>query len=141
MATILIVDDELMIQQMIAAVVEDMGHEALTAADGRAALSLLEATSRPPALVISDLMMPHLNGFELARTLKSNPRYERIPFVLMSAACHTRPAAPADEFLAKPFELNQIEQSVEHFVGDGVCAPADSRLYHQLEAALLQSGG
>ena len=115
MATILIVDDELIIREMIAGLVEDMGHTPLTAPDGRGALALLDAARRPPALVITDLMMPHVNGATLARELKASPRYGHVPIVLMSAACRSHHATAADHFLPKPFALESIERYVERY--------------------------
>jgi chemosensory pili system protein ChpA (sensor histidine kinase/response regulator) len=116
MATILIVDDELIIREMIAALVEDMGYTAVTASDGRGALELLDGARRPPALVITDLMMPLVNGATLARELKASARYRHVPIVLMSAACHSRHATAADHFLAKPFALQDIERYIERYV-------------------------
>jgi CheY-like chemotaxis protein len=140
MATILIVDDELIIREMIAGLVEDMGHTPLTASDGRSALALLEAARRPPALVITDLMMPHVNGAALARELKASARFRHVPIVLMSAACHSHYASAADHFLPKPFELEAIERYVERYAaarrettpGDG------ARQRAGLAAALLE---
>jgi CheY-like chemotaxis protein len=115
MATIVIVDDELIIQQMIASVVEDAGHRALTADNGSAALALLDAEPHPPALLITDLMMPRMNGAALARALKQSRRFRDLPIVLMSAACHAHHASAADHFMAKPFELDQIEQYIARY--------------------------
>jgi CheY-like chemotaxis protein len=123
MATILIVDDELIIQQMIASVIEDAGYRALVAADGRAALALLAAEPEPPALIITDLMMPHLNGAALAREVRANSRLRDVPIVLMSAACHAHQSGAADHFLAKPFELDEIDRFIERYV-EGTGKPA-----------------
>jgi CheY-like chemotaxis protein len=117
MATILIVDDEPIILQMIAAVVEDAGHRVLTAADGRAALAVLNAERVPPALVITDLMMPRMNGAALAQAIRADARLHDVPIVLMSAACHSHHVGAADHFLPKPFELDVIEQFIERYVG------------------------
>lgn len=103
---------------MIASVVEDAGHRALTADNGRAALALLDGEPRPPALVITDLMMPHMNGASLARALKQSRRFRDLPVVLMSAACHAHHASPADHFLPKPFELDEVEGYIARYADE-----------------------
>ena len=116
MSNILIVDDEQIILHMVASIVEDMGHHALLAVDGRAALGLLEREPEPPALVISDIMMPNLGGVGLTQTLRDNPRFRHVPIVLMSASCNAHHANLADHFLPKPFDLETIEQYIERYV-------------------------
>jgi CheY-like chemotaxis protein len=122
---ILVVDDELIIQQMIASVIEDAGHHALTAGDGRAALALLDAVREPPALVITDLMMPRMNGVALTQALKLSRRFHGVPVVLMSAACHANRANMADHFLPKPFALDDIEALLEQYADQSVPRPLD----------------
>ena len=84
MATVLIVDDERPIRELLADVLEAGGHRTVQADHGRQALDLAER--EPPDLIISDVMMPVLNGRVLCRRLKSDPATRSIPIILMTSA-------------------------------------------------------
>jgi CheY-like chemotaxis protein len=83
MGRVLIVDDHEDIRRMFARLVRASGHEAVVAAEGEEAIA--EATERPPGLVILDLMMPGINGFDVLRSLRSDPRTRAVPVVVFSA--------------------------------------------------------
>jgi CheY-like chemotaxis protein len=103
---------------MVTAFVEDEGHRVLAATNGCEALDLLNAEAEPPALIISDIMMPRMNGISLADALKNDPRFEHVPLVLMSAAYHSLRGHLADHFIAKPFDLDQIEHLIQIYATD-----------------------
>jgi CheY-like chemotaxis protein len=115
MANVLIVDDEDVLLEMIAALIEEAGYHALIATNGREALSLLQTVPNPPALIISDIMMPHINGVELTRILKNDSRYVHVPVILMSAAGRPSESAIADHFLGKPFDLDRLMSVIAHY--------------------------
>jgi len=117
MASVMVVEDEDVLLEMIAALIEEVGHRALVATNGHEALSLLQAEPDLPALIISDIMMPQMNGVALAQALKADPRFESVPIVLMSAAGHSPQATIADLFVHKPFELDHMESIIEQYVG------------------------
>ncbi len=86
-------------------------HEVLTAADGREGLEL--ARSAAPDLVLSDVMMPHLDGFGLLRALREDPLTAQVPVVLLSARAGEEATvegldAGADDYLAKPFSGREL---------------------------------
>ena len=111
MPTILVVEDEEPIAELLRAVLEDEGYRVVTAADGRAALARL-AEARP-ALVLSDVMMPHLDGRALARALHADPAHRALPLVLLSALGAASVAGvPHVAFVAKPFELDGLLTTV-----------------------------
>src|SRR5947209_8577867 len=119
MARVLIVDDEEPILSIVAEVVEEMGHQVLCAMNGREALALIRNT--PPDLILSDVMMPFVDGFELCRTVKSDASTRHISVVLMSAVTADRgESVGADGFIHKPFSLDDIEGAVN----DGLQARA-----------------
>jgi len=99
--TVLIVDDERHIVEVLAGLLEDEGYAVRRAYDGNVALQEVEAA--PPDLVLSDVMMPRLGGVELARRLISLG----IPVVLMSAAA-ADPKLAGVAFISKPFDLEQV---------------------------------
>ena len=87
-----------------------------TAADGRQALDLIRA--RPPALVISDIMMPAVDGFELLRALRSDAATSDIPVILLSARAGEEASieglgAGADDYIVKPFSTRELLARVE----------------------------
>ena len=115
MRTILIVEDEAPLRELLADLVEDAGYRPLQAIHGREALALIE--QEQPDVVLSDVMMPVLNGAELCRILKGQPRTAAIPVILMSAAGPAiADGAGADAFVDKPFELSELEALVRRWL-------------------------
>jgi len=113
--TILIVEDEAPLRELLADLVEDAGYRPLQAIHGREALALIE--QERPDVVLSDVMMPVLNGAELCRILKAQPSSASIPVILMSAAGPAIAAgAGADAFVDKPFELSELEALVRRWL-------------------------
>jgi len=87
-----------------------------TVADGRAAL--IQASVNPPDLVLSDVMMPELDGFGLLRGLRANPRTRDIPIILLSARAGEEARveglqAGADDYLVKPFSARELTARVD----------------------------
>jgi two-component system, OmpR family, alkaline phosphatase synthesis response regulator PhoP len=106
MTLILVVDDESSIVEMLSEVLEEEGYEVITANNGLEGLNLLQCAR--PAVVMSDVMMPVLDGKELCRRMQADQRLKSIPIVLMSAvrsASHLRDCTYA-AILKKPFEVN-----------------------------------
>ncbi len=112
MALILIADDEAPIRDVLAAVLKDVGHRTVVARHGRQALELL-AHERPD-LIISDLMMPVLNGRVLCQRLKADPVTQGIPIILMTSAGREQArGVPAEAYLDKPFDLGELEALIQ----------------------------
>jgi CheY-like chemotaxis protein len=117
MTSVMVVDDEDVLLEMVAALIEDLGYRAVVATNGREALVALEAELEPPLLIISDVMMPQMNGIALAQAVKKHPRFQRVPIVLMSAATRPQTDGVADHFIHKPFDLDHIERLIELYDG------------------------
>ena len=117
MVKVLVVDDEDSLAQMIGMLVEDLGYEPLYAYNGREALDCLAQQQQLPKLIISDVMMPQINGLELVRTLQSHPTYQAIPIILMSAAGAPAEFGQSVAFVPKPFDLDLLGEMIEHFLG------------------------
>ncbi len=109
---ILVVDDDGATATFLVTVLEDAGY-AVLAATGEAALRL--AQERTPALVLLDRRMPGLDGPEMARRLRADPRTAAIPLVLMTADAHDREelAAAVDGWLTKPFHLTTLFATID----------------------------
>jgi CheY-like chemotaxis protein len=113
-ARLVIVDDESLIVESLAFVLEDEGYEVYAASNGRAALDLIKAVL--PALVITDFMMPVMSGQELAEALKADPLYATIPVILASAVQSDQARKRKDLFDAvfdKPYRLPLLIDTVE----------------------------
>jgi CheY-like chemotaxis protein len=113
MATILVVDDEFGIGELLEALLQDDGHRVLTAMNGRHALE--QIAEAKPDLVISDLMMPVMDGAALLTALRENAELKPVPFVLMCAlpeASISDRVSGYDAFLRKPFKLAEISKLV-----------------------------
>jgi len=104
MATILVVDDESTIRELLQNILEEEGYVVVEAANGREGLAMLE--NQPVDLVLSDVMMPVLDGVGLCQAMQQHPSYQAIPLVLLSAAGIARPTGACEHaaFLTKPFE-------------------------------------
>jgi CheY-like chemotaxis protein len=114
------VDDEADIRDIICMVLEEHGARAVGAASGREALDLLCAGA-PPRLVILDLMMPGMDGWEFRRTQLADPRVADVPVLVLSGdGSVERKAADlrAIGYLSKPFEFEELLHKVERFVQD-----------------------
>ena len=110
-ARILVVDDEAAIREYETSLLSELGHEVLTAADGKEALRL--ACERRPHLVLLDIMMPELSGIEVCRRLRADPRTRDIRIIMVSAveakrALEESIIAGADDFLAKPVHALEL---------------------------------
>ena len=81
--TILIVDDNTDSQQILSKILKSAGYQTVICADGQEAMKSIEAA--PPALVLLDLMMPRMSGFEVVTRLQASPATRNIPVVVMSA--------------------------------------------------------
>ena len=114
-AKILVVDDDPDLAGLLKELLTSQGHEVTTAATGREALSKAETN---PDLVLLDLMLPDLNGYEVCRALKQNPKTSHIPVVMLTARADTRDKvgglkAGADDYITKPFDIEELLARVE----------------------------
>ena len=114
MATILVVDDEAPIREFLALLLEDLGHEVRQAINGRQAVEL--ASSKRPDLVISDVMMPLMSGPELCAWVKRELRPAPPVILTSSAGRHLATNSPADAFVDKPFDIDEIEALVRRWL-------------------------
>jgi CheY-like chemotaxis protein len=117
---ILLVDDEQYVTSLVAAKLRALGDHVTTAGDGEEALPL--ATSLLPDLIVSDLQMPIMTGFELACELKKQPETAEIPVILLTARGHLVEAGEMSQtnirqLLAKPFSAKELVAKIEELIG------------------------
>lgn len=118
--TILVVDDEPSIAQLLSEVLDEAGYRVVLAADGRSALAT--ARRERPALVLTDRMLPLLDGLEVARRLRRHPVTRHIPVVMMSSSRPDRELIGDLPFLPKPFELEELLDTVALYARTDPCA-------------------
>ncbi|WP_293779385.1 response regulator [uncultured Oxalicibacterium sp.] len=106
MKTVLIVDDERDAVDVLSLMLEMSGFAVMVAYDGTQAIACLE--QRRPDLILSDFMMPGMDGVALCRRLKGDRATADIPFILMTAAVNVPTDAPIDRMITKPVELAKL---------------------------------
>ena len=111
---VLIVDDDLDLLEVTSFVIENEGMAVETARNGEEALALLR-TGRRPRLVLFDLIMPVMNGWEFLDEVAKDPSLRQIPIVVLTATEHVQ-VTGAVEVLSKPIDLMALLQVVEHYV-------------------------
>ncbi len=109
-STILIADDNPQILELLEAYLQPLDVSVTTATDGQEVLAAVE--SAVPDLILLDIMMPRMSGFEVCRVLKDDPRMRDIPVIMVTALNETADMERArecgtDDFLSKP--VNKIE--------------------------------
>lgn len=108
---LLVVDDEPNLLRAVAAVLRDEGFEVATARNGREAL--ISVAQGAPDLIVSDVRMPRMDGYELARRLRSAANFALIPIIFLTAKDETEDRvegfrAGVDVYLTKPFEPDEL---------------------------------
>ena len=116
MARILIVDDSPDVRLALATILEDTGHEIVEAEDGDQVFDL--AVTQNPDLVLLDVMMPRVNGFDALATLKADTRTNPIPVIMVTAKGRPEDMAMARslgavEYITKPWADGDVELRVD----------------------------
>jgi DNA-binding response OmpR family regulator len=121
-ATILIVDDDTDIRELVAFKLSRAGFSVHCASDGEAGLAAAEQLR--PDLVLLDWMMPRLTGLEVCRRLRASPATAAIPVILLTAKAQEADVqlgftAGADDYVRKPFSNRELLSRVEAVLGGG----------------------
>ena len=121
MKRILAVDDEPHILKLVAFSLKSGGYEVLEATDGLSAISVAQAEH--PDLILLDVMMPALDGYEACRRLKADPATADIPVIMLTAKTQaaeqtTGREAGAEDYIKKPFTPKDLVAQVREFLGE-----------------------
>ena len=119
--SILVIEDDSAIREMLIQTLEEEGFATVSAADGLEALSYLEASSGLPCMILLDLMMPRMNGWQFRQIQQSHPAIGSIPVVLLSARPDLRlrqAEIAVDAYLAKPVNFDLLMKVVRRYCGD-----------------------
>ena len=114
--TVLVCDDEPHIVRLIQVNLERMGYDVVTAPDGREAIRILKTLR--PALVMLDVMMPYVDGYEVLRVIRKNPETAKLQVVMLTVRAQEGDAAKAyengaDGYLTKPFNPEDLRRFLE----------------------------
>jgi two-component system, OmpR family, alkaline phosphatase synthesis response regulator PhoP len=119
MTRVLVIDDEDVIRQLLEDLLRDAGHEVLTASNGVEGLTCLQRAI--PHLIITDMMMPVMDGIGFCRKVQAVPEYRIIPIVLLSAISDQIAVTSCAwaAVIGKPFDLNTLLATVTHLTTNG----------------------
>jgi DNA-binding response OmpR family regulator len=120
---ILVVDDEIYIVHILDFSLGMEGYEVITALDGEQALEKLH--SERPDLIVLDIMMPKLDGYEVCKAIKSNPQTRHVPVILLSAKGRNVDQkmgfdVGADDYITKPFSPRKLVERINQLLGQAV---------------------
>jgi DNA-binding response OmpR family regulator len=119
--TVLVVEDDDHISQVLKFMLERQGYRVVHLADGRAAASHVESTPALPDLVLLDVMLPYVDGFEIVRLIRAQPTWGDVPVLMLTAKNTERDTvraldAGANDFVIKPFQPNELLARVRRFL-------------------------
>jgi CheY-like chemotaxis protein len=106
--TILVVDDDADIRELLSELLAEAGYRVATATNGRDALDYLRGSSERPCVILLDLMMPELNGWQFRDAQLQDRNLADIPVVAFMAAVEQGAAVSFNDFLRKPASLDQL---------------------------------
>ena len=118
---VLVVDDSSIIRRVVEQILEVLGHEAISAADGIDALETLRSTEGI-RLILLDWNMPEMSGIEFLRTIKADPELQDLPVIMLTTESERRKMieaieAGAKHYLTKPFQPETLATKILQCVG------------------------
>lgn len=121
MANILVVEDERDIRELITFTLTFAGHKIIQASNGEEAVQLARETR--PDLILTDVRMPKMTGYEVCKTLRSVPEFAKTPIVILSAKGQDEEVeqgrdAGATDYIMKPFAPDKLQQRVAEILAE-----------------------
>lgn len=110
--SIMVVEDDFDIREVVADLLTAEGYEVIIAANGREALDYLESRA-PPCVILLDLMMPVMNGWQFLEMLRKDCRLSQVPVVVVTASPSS--VSGANALIRKPFDLDDLVRTVSRF--------------------------
>ena len=122
MAKILLIDDNIDMQKMLTVVLKRQGHEVASAERGLDGIDL--ALNHPFNIIVLDVMMPDMNGYEVARRLRADPRTQDLPIIILTARAQSvdqqaAMEAGADAYFAKPVDIAELNNRIQELTTMG----------------------
>jgi CheY-like chemotaxis protein len=119
MKLIMIVEDDVEINEILKETLELASYKTISASNGKEALAILNKTKWLPDLILLDLMMPVMNGWEFAAAAKQNRKFASIPILVISAFIDNATFVDSVGYLEKPIILSQLLSVVESHLHEG----------------------
>jgi two-component system chemotaxis response regulator CheY len=116
-STVLLVEDDHAVRVSVRSILEEEGYKVVSVTNGRSALEVLEAAAAPK-LILLDLVLPVMDGWEFMARIQDEPRWASIPVVILSAR-RERPPTRVVDFLAKPLGREALLRVVAEHCGPG----------------------
>ncbi len=116
---ILVVEYDPSIIQLIEARLTIDGHKVMVASDGKSAVE--KARKEHPQLILLDIVIPNLNGYEVCKILKADPKTKDIPIIMLTVLIHIKDSeaafeAGANDYIAKPFDMQRLMEKINKFL-------------------------
>jgi two-component system, OmpR family, KDP operon response regulator KdpE len=110
---VLVIDDEPTVRRVLSGLLVKAGYTVIVAADGREGLEMVTAGAAPD-LIVLDLMMPRMNGFEVLKALRANKDWAQIPVIVLTATPmgNTADMLDVDAMLRKPFDAVDVQAAI-----------------------------
>lgn len=118
--TILVVEDELIIRELLEYILSREKYCVYPVANGQEAIRFVEQFGNP-ALILLDLMMPEMDGFEFLELRKTDPRLSSIPVIVVSAVSDMVECSDVQGSVAKPFKVGDLLEAVGKIVPSSIC--------------------
>ena len=117
---IMVVDDEPDILFTVGQMLEISGYEVIKTQDGETAIQKLNELQLYPDLILLDIMMPNLSGWDVAAKIKENPEWKNIPIVFLTAKGDTMSIGmgglASEDYIVKPFDIQDLKVRVEKII-------------------------
>ncbi len=132
--TILVVDDDLGTRLSISDYLELSGYSVIVANDGQEALAMVEEYHTD--LIVTDIVMPQINGYELVRRVRQKPAFRLLPVILLTARTKTQERilgyqSGCDLYLPKPFELEELAAAIRNLLERSQIIQSEYRFFQQ----------
>lgn len=112
---VLVIDDDDAVLETIGEILESRGYAPIFAKDGAEALKVLEGEPEPPCLILLDMMMPGMNGWQFLDQQRASSKFSKIPVIICSAFSETARSVRDAPILDKPIELGSLMKAVHAF--------------------------
>ncbi len=119
---IMVVDDEPDILTTVGQMLEMSGYEVIRVIDGKECFKKLNESSTNPDLILLDIMMPDISGWDVAAKIKENPRWSSIPIVFLTAKGDTSSIGlggmAAEDYIVKPFDIKDLITRIQKILNN-----------------------
>jgi DNA-binding response OmpR family regulator len=118
--SIMIIEDDRIISGLLQHILARRGYQIHVALDGRMAIAMIEEIE-PPHLILLDVMLPFVDGFELLKQIRSKPNWTELPIIMLTSKAQEKNIvraleAGANDYIVKPFQPEELVARVRRFV-------------------------